>query len=140
MIKTSWCFCSDQIQPNREVDVVPGILPEVFRHVCVGTDLHFHRLRNRFIFIRKQDSQKWPENDPGYDNHERGDKYREVQQLLTLDDDPSSELDVDKPTEDDGGVEDEGEGPKCDPQRHVVDTVNLRIQKAPVMFIGLDKK
>ena len=102
-----------------------GPLFEVFRHVCVSTNLDFHRLRNGGILICEQDSQKWPENDPSYCNHERSDDYRDVQQFLALDDDPSSELDVDKPTEDDGGVEDQCEGPECDPQRHVIDTVIL---------------
>ena len=60
--------------------------------------------------------------------------------MLSLYHEASSKLDVDKPTEDDGGVEDESEGPECDPQRHVVDTLNLRIQESPVMSIGLDKK
>ena len=40
--------------------------------------------------------------------------------------DPSGKLDIDKPAEDDGGVEDEGEGPEGDPERGVVDTVILR--------------
>ena len=67
-----------EIQPNREVHVTPWLLIEVFRHVSVATDLHFHRLRDGRILIRKQDPQDWPENDPGKDNQEGNDNYRDV--------------------------------------------------------------
>ena len=48
-----------------------------------------------------------------------------MEQALALDDDPGGEFDVDKPTEDDGGVEYEREGPESDPERDVVVTVLL---------------
>ena len=92
----------------------------------MAADLHLHRLRNGGILIRKQDSQHWPQNDPASDNQERSDNYRNIEQLLALDHDPSSKFDVDKTAEDDGGVEDKSEGPECDPERRVVDTVVLK--------------
>ena len=95
----------------------------------MGTYLHFHWLRNGGILIRKQDSQDWPQDDPASDNQERSDDDGDIEELLALDHDPSSKFDVDKPAEDDGGVEDQSEGPECDPERRVVDTVILSSSK-----------
>ena len=92
----------------------------------MATDLHFHRLRNGGNLVSKKDPQDWPENDPARDNQERRDNDGDVEQLLALYHDPCSQLDVDKPAEDDGGVEDKSEGPECDPQRRVIHTVILR--------------
>ena len=59
--------------------------------------------------------------------------------MLALDDNPSSELDVDKPTEDDGGVEDQSEGPEGDPERHVIDTVIL-MSVSQYTLVGVSKR
>ena len=75
--------------------------------------------------ICEQDSQDRPQNDPGCDDHQGGHDDRQVQQPLALYDDPGGKFDVDKTTEDYGGVEDESEGPEGDPEGDVVLAVLL---------------
>ena len=101
----------------------PISFPDMFRHVLVDANFHFHWLGILRTALNKQDSDEGPENDPQYSHHQGDDDYGDVEQQLPLYDDASSQLYVDKPTEDDGGVEDEGEGPECYPEWDVVVTV-----------------